>query len=88
MQSIFDHNEFSAGVVFVLVGVSKDGVGTAIFYPECKPVNVSENQSHSLVAAVHHPLYLSLLPKFGRAFYPFSRVYLSDLNWLERLLWA
>ena len=88
MQSIFDHNEFGAGVVFVLVGVSKDGVGTAIFYPECKPVNVSENQSHSLVVAVHHPLYLSLLPKFGRAFYPFSRVYLGDLNWLERLLWA
>jgi len=87
VQSIFDHYEFGAGVVLVL-GVSKDGVGTAIFYPECKPVNVSKKQSHTLVVAVHHPLYLSLLPKFGRVIYlyPFSRVYLGFLNWLERLL--
>ena len=80
---VFYHNEFSTVGAFVLGGVGEDRVCTAVFYPECEPINVAKDQSDALIVAVHHPLNLSLLPKRGRFFRPLCSINLSCLDRLE-----
>ena len=83
VQVVFYHHEFSTISAFVLGGVGEDGVCTAVFYPECEPINVAKDQSDALIVAVHHPLNLSLLPKRGRFFRPLCCIDLRYLNRLE-----